>query len=61
MCIRDRSEVQDVATYAEPQQYSLGTVHVLVNGMFSIKDGQLTSELAGRPLMRGGQVFGTMD
>lgn len=59
--VLDLSEVQDVATYAEPQQYSLGTVHVLVNGMFSIKDGQLTSELAGRPLMRGGQVFGTMD
>ena len=59
--VLDLSEVQDMATYEAPHQYSEGTVHVLVNGVFSIRDGDVTPELAGRPLMRAGLVFGSSD
>ncbi len=59
--VLDLSEVQDMATYEAPHQYSEGTVHVLVNGVFSIRDGEVTPELAGRPLMRAGQVFSSTD
>jgi N-acyl-D-amino-acid deacylase len=44
----------DRATYADPHQYSEGTVHVLVNGTFALRDGVVTGELAGRPIPRGG-------
>jgi len=59
--VLDLSEVQDMATYEAPHQYSQGTVHVLVNGVFSIIDGEVTPELAGRPLMRAGRVFDGLD
>ncbi len=59
--VLDLSEVQDMATYEAPHQYSEGTVHVLVNGVFSIRDGEVTVELAGKPLMRAGQVFDGLD
>ena len=55
--ILDLDEVRDLATYEEPQQYSRGTVHVLLNGEFALRDGELTGVLAGRPLVRGGGVF----
>ena len=41
----------------EPHQYSRGTVHVLVNGVFAIRDGEATMALAGRSLVRGGAAF----
>lgn len=53
----DLSRVRDRATYGQPQQYSEGTVHVLVNGVFAIRDGKATGALAGRPLVRGGALF----
>ena len=59
--VLDLSEVQDMATYEAPQQYSQGTVHVLVNGVFSIRDGEVTVGLAGKPLMRAGRVFDGLD
>lgn len=49
--------LDDMATYDNPHQYSRGTVHVLVNGVFAIRDGEATMALAGRPLVRGGAVF----
>ena len=49
--------VRDMATYEDPHQYSQGTVHVLVNGAFAIRDGEATMALAGRALVRGGAVF----
>ena len=49
--------VEDMATYENPHQYSRGTVHVLVNGQFAIRDGEATMALAGRSLVRGGAVF----
>jgi N-acyl-D-amino-acid deacylase len=55
--VLDLPRVRDRATYEDPQQYSEGTVHVLVNGVFAIRDGQATGALAGRPLVRGGAAF----
>ena len=49
--------VRDMATYENPHQYSLGTVHVLVNGAFAIRHGEATMALAGRALIRGGAAF----
>lgn len=54
----DLASLQDMATYENPHQYSRGTVHVLVNGVFAIRDGEATTALAGRALVRGGGVFG---
>jgi N-acyl-D-amino-acid deacylase len=54
IAVFDEGELRDMATYEEPHQYSRGTVHVLVNGRVALRDGEITSELAGRPLRRGG-------
>jgi N-acyl-D-amino-acid deacylase len=44
--------IRDLATYDEPRRYSQGTVHVLVNGRFALRDGKPTRILAGRPIPR---------
>lgn len=56
IAVLDRANIRDNATYENPHQYSSGTVHVLVNGVFAIRDGVYTGALAGRPLVRGGAV-----
>ncbi|MYB05472.1 MAG: amidohydrolase family protein [Gemmatimonadetes bacterium] len=56
--VLDLEAVDDMATYENPHQYSRGTVHVLVNGVFAVRDGEATMALAGRPLLRGGVVYG---
>ena len=48
-------EIHDRATYEAPHQYSEGTVHVIVNGAFALRDGQPTGVMAGRPVRRGGR------
>jgi N-acyl-D-amino-acid deacylase len=58
IAVLDVDRIQDRATYEQPQQYAEGTVHVLVNGSFAVRDGRATGVLAGRPLVRGGAVFG---
>ena len=55
--VLDPARVRDKGTYERPQQYAEGTVHVLVNGVFAIRDGVATDALAGRPVLRGGAVF----
>ncbi|HSM61635.1 MAG TPA: amidohydrolase family protein, partial [Longimicrobiales bacterium] len=57
VAVLDTARVRDVATYEDPQRYAEGTVHVLVNGVLSIRDGAPTGALAGRPLVRGGGIF----
>ncbi len=54
IAVFDEPAMTDRATYADPHQYSEGTVHVLVNGTFALRDGVVTGELAGRPIPRGG-------
>ncbi len=55
--VLDLDAVDDLATYENPHQYSRGTVHVLVNGVFAIRDGEATMALPGRALVRGGGAF----
>ena len=52
IAVFDRDRIRDRATYDQPRQPSEGTVHVLVNGRFAIRDGEATGALAGRPLRR---------
>ena len=52
IAVFDRDRIRDRATYEQPRQPSEGTVHVLVNGRFAIRDGDATGALAGRPIRR---------
>ena len=52
IAVFDRGRIRDRATYDQPRQLSAGTVHVLVNGRFAIRDGDATGALAGRPIRR---------
>ncbi len=48
--VLDRARIRDIATFENPHQYAEGTVHVLVNGRFAVRDGEHTGVLAGVPL-----------
>ena len=52
IAVLDPSRIQDRATYEEPRLLSEGTMHVLVNGTFAMRDGAGTGELSGRPIRR---------
>ena len=52
VAVFDRDRIRDRATYDQPRQHAEGTVHVLVNGRFAIRDGAVTGALAGRPILR---------
>jgi N-acyl-D-amino-acid deacylase len=54
IAVFDLARLRDAATYEEPHHYSAGTVHVLVNGVFAIRDGQPTGSLTGQPIPRPG-------
>ena len=44
----DESKISDHATFENPRQYSTGMVHVFVNGIQVLKDGEHTGALPGR-------------
>ena len=48
IAIFDPAMVRDHATFAEPHQYSTGVVHVLVNGVPVLVDGEHTGRTPGR-------------
>jgi N-acyl-D-amino-acid deacylase len=48
----DPDTIQDHATFTEPHQYSTGVVHVFVNGIQVVKDGEHTGAKPGR-VVRG--------
>jgi N-acyl-D-aspartate/D-glutamate deacylase len=51
LVIFDASRISDNATYADPIQISTGIEHVLVNGVFVIKNGELIEDsLPGKPV-----------
>ena len=52
IAVFDADRIRDRATYDQPRQLSEGTVHVLVNGRFAMRDGDATGALAGRPIRR---------
>jgi len=49
----DPEKIRDVATFEEPNVYSEGVVHVVVNGRVVLDGGRMTDERPGRPLTRG--------
>jgi len=48
----DPATIRDVATFEDPNRYSVGVKHVLVNGEAVVKDGRITNARPGRPLRR---------
>ena len=52
VAVFNRDEIRDMASYDDPHHFSQGTLHVLVNGEFAIKDGAYTGALAGRTIAR---------
>jgi N-acyl-D-amino-acid deacylase len=44
--------VQDQADYTRPRRPASGIHHVLVNGRFALRDGQLTGETPGQAVRR---------
>ena len=44
----DPAAIQDHATFAEPHQYATGVVHVFVNGVPVIQNGEHTGATPGR-------------
>jgi len=46
--IFDPNVVRDNATFAKPHQYALGVIHVFVNGVQVLKDGEHTNARPGR-------------
>lgn len=54
LCVLDPAAIADRATWDEPHQYAAGVRHVLVNGVLTVRDGQVTTARAGRRLRRDG-------
>jgi len=46
----DAERIQDVATYENPFPFSVGMIHILVNGQLVLRDGSLTGAKPGRVL-----------
>ncbi|MCY3566833.1 MAG: amidohydrolase family protein, partial [Gammaproteobacteria bacterium] len=56
IAIFDPDQVQDHATFDDPHQYSTGMVHVLVNGVPVLRDGEHTGALPGQVVRGSGWV-----
>jgi dihydroorotase/N-acyl-D-amino-acid deacylase len=54
LVVFDPATVHDVATYAEPNQFSVGMQYVVVNGVPVIEDGKMTGTLPGKVLRGSG-------
>ena len=52
LVVFDAATIADRATALQPQLPPVGIAHVLVNGVFVVRDGQPTSARPGRPLRR---------
>jgi N-acyl-D-amino-acid deacylase len=46
--IFDRSKIKDNATFEKPHQYAEGMLHVFVNGIQVLKDGEHTGAKPGK-------------
>ena len=54
LVVFDPATIHDVATYAEPNQLSVGMQYVLVNGVPVIAEGRMTGKLPGKVLRGAG-------
>jgi N-acyl-D-amino-acid deacylase len=52
VAVFDPATIQDHATFERPHQYATGVVHVLVNGVQVLRDGEHTGAMPGR-VVRG--------
>ena len=52
IAVFDSAEFTDRGTTFEPNQLCHGMRHVLVNGTFALRDGELTDRRAGQVLRR---------
>jgi N-acyl-D-aspartate/D-glutamate deacylase len=48
--ILDLDSYRDAATFEDPHQFAIGVRDVLVNGVFAVRDGEMTGALAGEAL-----------
>jgi N-acyl-D-amino-acid deacylase len=55
LVVFDPATVSDKATFEKPHAYSVGMVHVLVNGMPVLENAKMTSAMPGRPLYGPGK------
>ncbi len=55
IAIFDPARVEDHATFEQPHQYSTGMVHVIVNGVPVLKDGEHTGATPGRVVFGPGK------
>lgn len=53
ICIFDPGRIVDRATYVEPSLYPDGIVHVIINGVPVLKEGEHTGRLPGQILKKG--------
>lgn len=51
----DPAEIKDEATFTDPRQLPSGINLVVVNGVVTVREGEMTGDLAGRPV-RGGSA-----
>lgn len=56
IAIFDFDKIEDNATFTEPHQYASGMVHVLVNGIEVLQDGEHTGNTPGRVVHGPGYV-----
>ena len=52
----DPNAIQDHATFEEPHQYASGVLHVFVNGIHVLKEGEHTGATPGRFVKGPGYV-----
>jgi N-acyl-D-amino-acid deacylase len=50
--IFDPAKIQDHATFEQRQQFATGVIHVFVNGVQVLKDGEHTGAMPGRVVRR---------
>lgn len=54
LAIFNPEEIADVATFEEPHQYAVGMIHVFVNGVQALENGEHTGNFSGRFVKRAG-------
>lgn len=48
----DPATIAEMSTFIEPHRHSVGVSNVLIHGTVVLRDGKMTDELPGRPLVR---------